>query len=80
MAASRGRSRKGVNFQPAGGRLTNFPFTDGLDGWLWAVAIGLTVMFFISGMFGIPAPLRWAPVIVFSFGAYLLDRRSSCCF
>jgi hypothetical protein len=46
-------------------------------GWL-AVAgfsIGLTVMFFISGMFGIPAPLGWAfLVIVFSLGAYLLDR------
>ena len=46
-------------------------------GWLAVAgfAIGLTVMFFISGMFGIPAPLGWAfLVIVFSVGTLLLDR------
>ena len=46
-------------------------------GWLAVAgfAIGLTVMFFISGMFGIPAPLGWAfLVIVITFGAMLLDR------
>ncbi len=46
-------------------------------GWLAVAgfAIGLTVMFFISGMFGIPAPLGWAfLVIVVVFGAMLLDR------
>lgn len=46
-------------------------------GWL-AVAgyiVGLTVMFFISGMFGIPAPLGWAfLVILFSAGIMVLDR------
>ena len=46
-------------------------------GWLTVAgfAIGLTVMFFVSGMFGIPAPLGWAGlVILFTFGALLLDR------
>lgn len=46
-------------------------------GWLAVVGfiIGLTVMFFISGMFGIPAPLAWAfLVIIFIFGTMLLDR------
>lgn len=46
-------------------------------GWL-AVAgyvVGLTVMFFISGIFGIPAPLGWAFIVVtFVTGAMLLDR------
>jgi len=46
-------------------------------GWL-AVAgftIGLTMMFFVAGMFGIPAPIGWAGlVILFTFGALLLDR------
>jgi hypothetical protein len=46
-------------------------------GWLAVAgyAIGLTLMFFISGMFGVQAPLAWAfLVIVFSFGVTLLDR------
>lgn len=46
-------------------------------GWLAVAgfAIGLTVMFFISGMFGIPAPLGWAFIVtVFAFGSLLLDR------
>lgn len=46
-------------------------------GWLAVsgYAIGLTVMFFISGMFGVPAPLGWAAlVILFTVGALLLDR------
>ncbi|MGD9612724.1 MAG: hypothetical protein AB7V22_07455 [Kiritimatiellia bacterium] len=46
-------------------------------GWLTVAgyAAGLTVMFFISGMFGIPAPLGWAfLVITFVVGAMLLDR------
>ena len=46
-------------------------------GWLTVAgfAIGLTMMFFISGMFGIPAPLGWAfLVILFSVGTLLLDR------
>lgn len=46
-------------------------------GWLTVAgfAAGLTVMFFISGMFGIPAPLGWAAlVIVFTVGTLLLDR------
>lgn len=46
-------------------------------GWLAVTgfAIGLTMMFFISGMFGIPAPLAWsALVILFTMGALLLDR------
>jgi hypothetical protein len=46
-------------------------------GWLAVAgfAIGLTVMFFISGMFGIPAPLGWAAlVILFTVGALLLDH------
>ena len=46
-------------------------------GWLAVAgfAIGLTLMFFVSGMFGIPAPIGWAAlVIVFTFGALLLDR------
>jgi hypothetical protein len=46
-------------------------------GWL-AVAgfvMGLTMMFFISGMFGIPPPLGWAfLVIIFTAGALLLER------
>ena len=53
-----------------------FPVYEWL-GWLAVAgfAIGLTVMFFISGMFGVPAPLAWAfLVIVFTFGAMLLDR------
>jgi len=53
-----------------------FPFYRWI-GWL-AVAgftIGLTGMFFISGMFGISAPLGWAAlVIIFTVGALLLDR------
>ncbi len=46
-------------------------------GWLAVAgfAIGLTVMFFIAGLFGIPPPLSWAfLVIVFSAGVLLLDR------
>ena len=46
-------------------------------GWLTVAgyAIGLTVMFFISGMFGIPAPIGWASlVILFTAGTLLLDR------
>ncbi len=46
-------------------------------GWLAVAgfAIGLTGMFFISGMFGIPAPLGWAAlVILFTLGTLLLDR------
>jgi hypothetical protein len=46
-------------------------------GWLTVAgfAIGLTVMFFISDMFGVPAPLGWASlVIMFTVGALLLDR------
>ncbi len=46
-------------------------------GWLTVAgyAIGLTAMFFISGMFGIPAPLGWAFLaIVFTAGTMLLDR------
>lgn len=46
-------------------------------GWLAVAgfAIGLTMMFFIAGMFGIPAPLGWAAlVILFTTGALLLDR------
>lgn len=46
-------------------------------GWLAVAgfAVGLTVMFFISGMFGLPAPLLWAGVVVlFTFGALLLDK------
>jgi len=46
-------------------------------GWLTVAgfAIGLTVMFFIAGMFGIPAPLGWAAlVIMFTMGTLLLDR------
>jgi len=46
-------------------------------GWL-AVAgftIGLTMMFFVAGLFGIPAPIGWAAlVILFTMGALLLDR------
>jgi Na+-transporting methylmalonyl-CoA/oxaloacetate decarboxylase gamma subunit len=49
-------------------------------GWL-AVAgfvIGLTAMFFIAGMIGWPAPMLWASVVIlFSFGALLLDRPRS---
>jgi hypothetical protein len=46
-------------------------------GWLAVAgfAIGLTMMFFIAGMFGVSAPLAWAfLVIVFTFGVMLLDR------
>lgn len=46
-------------------------------GWLAVAgfAVGLTIMFFISGMFGVPAPLGWAAlVILFTLGALLLDR------
>lgn len=46
-------------------------------GWLavGGFAIGLTVMFFIAGMFGIPAPLGWAfLVIIFTVGTMLLER------
>lgn len=46
-------------------------------GWLAVAgfAVGLTVMFFISGMFGVPAPLGWAAlVILFTLGTLLLDR------
>ena len=46
-------------------------------GWLTVAgfAVGLTVMFFISGMLGVPAPLGWAAlVILFTLGALLLDR------
>lgn len=46
-------------------------------GWLAVAgfAVGLTMMFFISGLFGIPAPLAWAfLVFVFTVGAMLLDR------
>ena len=46
-------------------------------GWLTVAgyAVGLTVMFFISGMFGIPAPIGWAAlVILFTLGTLLLDR------
>jgi len=46
-------------------------------GWLTVAgfAVGLTVMFFISGMFGIPAPLGWAGIVIlFTGGALLLDR------
>lgn len=46
-------------------------------GWLAVAgfAIGLTVMFFIAGMFGVPAPLAWAAIVIlFAFGALLLDR------
>ena len=46
-------------------------------GWLTVAgyAAGLTGMFFIAGMFGIPAPLGWAfLVVVFVLGAMLLDR------
>ena len=46
-------------------------------GWLavGGFAIGLTVMFFIAGMFGVPAPIGWAAlVILLTVGALLLDR------
>lgn len=46
-------------------------------GWLTVAGyvIGLTVMFFISGMFGVPAPIGWAAlVILFTAGMLLLDR------
>ncbi|MDR0994349.1 MAG: hypothetical protein LBN38_07300 [Verrucomicrobiota bacterium] len=46
-------------------------------GWLAvaAFAVGLTMMFFVAGMFGVPAPLGWAfLVVVFAFGALLLDH------
>jgi hypothetical protein len=46
-------------------------------GWLTVAgyAAGLTAMFFIAGMFGIPAPLGWAfLVVMFVVGAMLLDR------
>lgn len=46
-------------------------------GWLAVAAygIGLTAMFFIAGLFGIPPPLGWAfLVIVFTISAMLLDH------
>ena len=46
-------------------------------GWLAVAgfAIGLTATFFIAGMFGVPAPLAWAfLVIAFTAMALLLDR------
>ena len=46
-------------------------------GWLSVAsfAVGLTMMFFISGMFGWPAPILWASIVIlFSFGALLIDR------
>ncbi len=46
-------------------------------GWLAVVgfAIGLTMMYFISDMFGVPAPIAWAALVVlFTVGALLLDR------
>ena len=46
-------------------------------GWLAVAgfAIGLTAMFFLSGVFGIPAPLGWAFIVTFfTFGSLLLDR------
>lgn len=46
-------------------------------GWLTVAgyAVGLMVMFFIAGIFGIPAPQGWAfLVIIFVTGALLLDR------
>jgi hypothetical protein len=46
-------------------------------GWLAVAgfAIGLTMMFFIAGMFGWPAPILWASVVaLFTFGALLMDR------
>lgn len=46
-------------------------------GWLAVAgfAIGLTAMFFLAGMFGVPAPLGWATIVIlFTLGALLLDR------
>jgi hypothetical protein len=46
-------------------------------GWLTVAgyAVGLTAMFFVAGLFGIPAPLGWAfLVILFVLGALLLDH------
>lgn len=46
-------------------------------GWLTVAgyAAGLTAMFFISGIFGIPAPLGWASLVtLFVLGALLLER------
>ena len=46
-------------------------------GWLAVAgfALGLTMTFFIAGMFGWPAPILWASlVILFTFGALLMDR------
>ncbi len=46
-------------------------------GWLAVAgfAIGLTMMFFVAGMFGWPAPLLWASLVtLFTFGALLMDR------
>ena len=46
-------------------------------GWLTVAgfALGLTAMFFFVVLFGVPAPLGWAfLVIVFAAGALLLDR------
>ena len=46
-------------------------------GWLavGGFALGLIMMFFIAGMFGVPAPIGWAAlVILITFGALLLDR------
>lgn len=37
--------------------------------------LGLVAMYFLLGMFGIPAPLGWAAIVIlFSFGILLLDR------
>lgn len=46
-------------------------------GWLavGGFALGLIMMFFISGMFGVPAPIGWAAVVILiTFGSLLLDR------
>lgn len=46
-------------------------------GWLTVAgyAIGLVIMFFLAGMFGIHAPIGWAfLVLVFCVGTFLLDR------
>ena len=46
-------------------------------GWLAVAgfAIGLTMMYFVAGMFGWPAPLLWASLVtLFTFGALLMDR------
>ncbi len=62
---------------PAGQRSAyQFPVYRWL-GWLAVAgfAIGLVAMFFVSGMFGIPAHLGWAAIVIlFTFGALLLDK------